>query len=169
MITTLYDLETNQRVGNFRDGYYMVDGMRPNLEYPLTELEVVFANYPEYDWETEKLISYWTVSNSQYIETIDIVELNAEELESIRISKIPEEISKRQLKIALLTQLNIEGPQIDIMISQIPDETQRKITEIEWKDGAFVKRTHPMVNLFAEQLGLSQRQLDDLFTFAKDI
>lgn len=169
MITTLYNLETNQTIGNFRDGYYIVDGERPNLEYPLTELEVVFTSPPEYDIDTQRLSNYWKLSDTQYIQMWDIIQLTEDELELLRISKIPKEISKRQLKIALLTQLNIEGSQIDTMISEIGDDTQRKITEIEWKDGAFVKRTHPMVNLFADQLGITQRQLDDLFTFAKDI
>lgn len=169
MITTLYNLETNQTVGNFRDGYYIVDGERPNLEYPLTELEVVFTSPPEYDIDTQRLSNYWKLSDTQYIQMWDIIQLTEDELELLRISKIPEEISKRQLKIALYTQLNIESSQIDNMIASIEDEIQRKITEIEWKDGAFVKRTHPMVNSFAVQLGISQRQLDDIFTFAKNI
>lgn len=169
MITTLYNLETNQTVGNFRDGYYIVDGSRPNLEYPLIELEVIFTNPPEYNLEIERVTNYWQLQKDKYIQMWNIIQLTNDEIESIRISKIPEEISKRQLKIALLIQLGIEGEQIETMISQIEDATQRKITEIEWRDGAFVKRTHPMVNSFADQLGISQRQLDDLFTFAKDI
>lgn len=130
--------------------------------------EIIIGEIPSYS-DTQKLEDSWQIIDNKLTKVFTVVNKTSEEIEQERLSKIPEEISKRQLKIALLTQLNIEGTQITAMISQISDDTQRKITEIEWNDGAFVKRTHPMVNLFAEQLGISQRQLDDLFTFAKDI
>lgn len=118
---------------------------------------------------TEKIIVTWEEFSNYITQKYTIENKTPEELETERVAAIPEEISKRQLNLALFSEYNIESTQIDAMIASITDETQRKITEIEWRDGAFVKRSHPMVNAFWAQLGYTSRQLDDLFTFAKDL
>ena len=126
------------------------------------------TNYPEIQL-TEKIVYSWEEFATYITQKYTIEDKTPEELEDDRISAIPVEISKRQLNLALFSQLNMESTQIEAMIQSIPDEYQRKITEIEWRDGAFIAGTHPVVNAFAEQLGLTQRQLDDLFTFAKTL
>ena len=126
------------------------------------------TNIPEIP-TNEKLVITWEEFSTYITQSYQTIVKTPEELEEERIAAIPLEISKRQLNLALFAQLNIESTQIENMIQQITDEYQRKITEIEWRDGAFVARTHPVVNSFAEQLGLTQRQLDDLFTYAKTL
>lgn len=126
------------------------------------------TNIPEVP-PNEKLVVTWEEFSTYITQSYQTVPKTPEEIEQERVSNIPAEISKRQLNLALFAQLNIESPQIEAMIQSIPDEYQRKITEIEWRDGAFVARTHPFVNSFAEQLGITQRQLDDLFTYAKNL
>jgi len=168
MITVLYDLNTNTIIGNFRQGHYLVDGSRPVLDSNIVELEVVYSTRPIIT-NTQNIIESWIRDNNEYKQIFSIVNKTQEELEADRIAAIPEEISKRQLNLALFSQYGIETTQINALIAAIEDESQRKITEIEWRDGAFVKRSHPMVNAFWAQLGYTSRQLDDLFTFAKDI
>lgn len=124
---------------------------------------------PSYDNKVQKIVQSWIEENDYITQNYTVENKSAEELESDRIAAIPVEISKRQLNLALFSQYAIESTQINAMIASIADETQRKITEIEWRDGAFVKRSHPMVNAFWIQLGYTSRQLDDLFTFAKDL
>ena len=125
-------------------------------------------NVPEIT-ATQKIIVTWEEFSNYITQSYTVEDKSDEELELDRIAAIPEEISKRQLNLALFSQYSIESIQIYAMIASIEDEIQRKITEIEWRDGAFVKRSHPMVNTFWAQLGYTSRQLDDLFTFAKDL
>ncbi len=168
MITVLYNTDTNLIISNFREGHYLVDGAPGKLDSNIIELEIEFTNRPIIT-STEKIIESWGRIGDKYVQNYTVINKTDEELEADRISAIPDEISKRQLKIALLVQLGIETEHINNMISQMSDDTQRKITEIEWNDSAFVKRSHPMVNEFWKQLGYTDRQLDDLFTFAKDL
>ena len=46
MKTTFYDIIKKERVGEYRNGYYMVDGKRPTLPPNLVELEVVQESPP---------------------------------------------------------------------------------------------------------------------------
>lgn len=65
MQTVLYNLEQNKIEGDFREGYYLVDGQRPVLEYPIIELEVIRDPVPEI-LATQRLEDYWEVENNTY-------------------------------------------------------------------------------------------------------
>lgn len=168
MVTILYNLEENKIIGEFRNGYYLVDGIRPTLSYPITELEVIYNDRPSIS-SLQMAESSWEIQGNNYVQIWTVRDKTPEELEGERIAAIPPEITKRQLNLTLFTQKGIEAQQINNMIDSISDETQRKITQIEWRDGSLVSRTHPVVNAFAAQLGITERELDDLFTYAKDI
>jgi len=58
MTTTLYNTNTNQLLGKFRQGWYKVDGVRPQLEDHIVEL-VVTATEPVYNPATHKAVSNW--------------------------------------------------------------------------------------------------------------
>jgi len=58
MQTTLYNTTTNQLIGKFREGWYKVDGVRPQLEDHIVEL-VVTATEPDYNPATHKAVSNW--------------------------------------------------------------------------------------------------------------
>ena len=55
MTTTLYDTNTNQLIGGFRDGPYLVDGKPPILPSNIVELTVVVPSTPQYDPVTQNL------------------------------------------------------------------------------------------------------------------
>ena len=55
MTTTLYDTNTNQLIGGFRDGPYLVDGKPPILPSNIVELTVVVPPTPQYNPVTQYL------------------------------------------------------------------------------------------------------------------
>jgi hypothetical protein len=65
MQTVLYNLQENKTISKFFDGYYLVDGQRPTLEYPIVELEVVREPIPTIT-STQKLQDFWEVQNNTH-------------------------------------------------------------------------------------------------------
>ena len=75
-MTVLYNLENGQIIGR-HNPYYMVDGKRPELDYPIVELEYIVESKPTYDPKLQKISSQnhlidleaneyrikWTVTN----------------------------------------------------------------------------------------------------------
>lgn len=167
-MTILYDTQEN-KVLSFHNPKYLIDGKAATVNLPVVQLNYVTAQVPNYNPQSHKLIENWTISGSDYLQSWTIEQLSDDELEAIRQSKIPAEISKRQLNLALFVQFQIENTQIEQMINTITDENDKKITQIEWRDGAFVSINHPMVNAFWQSMGYTRRQLEDLFIYAKDL
>lgn len=55
MTTTLYDTNTKQLIGGFRDGPYLVDGKPPELPSNIVELTVIVPSTPQYNSVTQYL------------------------------------------------------------------------------------------------------------------
>jgi hypothetical protein len=55
---------------------------------------------------------------------------------------------------------------VDGKIAAIPDETSRRLAEIEWADSQDFERNRPLLVNMATALGLSSLQLDQLFITA---
>jgi len=49
------------------------------------------------------------------------------------------------------------------MLESIADETERKKALVEWEYSIEIERSHPLVFTFADQLGLTETDLDNLF------
>ena len=73
---------------------------------------------------------------------------------------VPESITPRQARLALLSFGLLD--QIEGAMAVIEDPAQRKAAEIEWQFASEVKRTHPLVQAFAQQLGWDSEQIDQL-------
>lgn len=73
-------------------------------------------------------------------------------------------VTMRQARLALL-QSNLLS-QVEAAIAAIEDPAQRQAVQIEWEYAAEVNRAHPWVQSLAAALGLTEAQLDDLFTLA---
>jgi hypothetical protein len=86
--------------------------------------------------------------------------LTLEELKS----RVPTVVTMRQARLALL-QSNLLS-QVEAAIAAIEDAGQRQAVQIEWEYAAEVDMTHPWVQSLASALGLTEVQLDDLFTLA---
>lgn len=166
-MTILYD-KTAQQVLSYHPNGYWVDGQKPELPSNIVELEVIYDNKPE-PTSTQKVVENWVATETQWVQSFSLVDKTEQELEDDRIAAIPPHITRRQLKIGMLTILNINPDTIETMISQIEDETERKIALINWNDSGFIEIDHPMVLSFATELNLTQRQLEDFFTEANKI
>jgi hypothetical protein len=89
MKTTLYNIETRQRIGDFRDGYYTVNGVRPDLPYPFLELVVQETPQPpvedgyllSFRWEADLDNKLWKLVWTQTKKTKKTIEECATEIE----------------------------------------------------------------------------------------
>lgn len=78
----------------------------------------------------------------------------------ISIQYVPQQVTMRQARLALLEAglLNLIASAIDSL-----EEPQKTKVQIEWEYSAFVERYSPLVQQMALSLGLTEKQLDDLF------
>ncbi len=85
MTTILYNKETEELEGDFREGWYKVDGVRPQLPDNIVELEVEYENMPSYDQTTQRVENAWTVDlvNNKYIREWVVIDLTQQEIDTI--------------------------------------------------------------------------------------
>lgn len=83
-------------------------------------------------------------------------------VETIEPLFVPQTISLLKLRMQLIIS-GIDLNAIDIVISQIPDVTQRALTNERWKNADYFDRNNEMLNQVATVLGLTQPQIDDIF------
>jgi hypothetical protein len=79
--------------------------------------------------------------------------------------EVPATVSARQIRLWLLSS-GISLSQIDTLINSIADQQQRDYTRVEWEYAPYIERTHPMVAVFAGELGLTEAQIDAGFISA---
>jgi len=79
---------------------------------------------------------------------------------------IPTEVSMRQARLALFQQgkLSLIQPLIDAMT-----DPQKTATQISWDYATIVKRDDDLVEALSAQLGLTDADLDALFTLASTL
>ena len=79
---------------------------------------------------------------------------------------IPTEVSMRQARLALFQQgkLSLIQPLIDAMT-----DPQKTTTQISWDYATIVKRDDDLVKALSAQLGLTDADLDALFTLASTL
>ena len=113
---------------------------------------------PEYDTATEKLIDDGTeiIDNKIYTKYA-IVALTTQELEDKRLASIPQILSMRQAKLALLDKGLLSS--VNTAIANSTDE----VLKIEWEYADEIRRDWVSLNIMAESLGMTQLDIDDLF------
>lgn len=74
-------------------------------------------------------------------------------------------LTRRQFRLALVTN-SYNLSDIETLIAQIEDATQRQITLIEWQDGTTFERNSQNLVAMAAIMGLSTEQVDALWTQA---
>ena len=80
---------------------------------------------------------------------------------------VPQSVTMRQARLALLGAGLLDS--VDAAIAAIPDPVQRKAAEIEWEYAQTVDRNSPFTQQLAAGLGLTDAQLDALFTTAASL
>lgn len=104
MTTTLYDTDTKQLIGGFRDGPYLVDGKPPELPSNIVELTVVVPTLPTYDKKTQYL---------QYTDyQADLVNKTWTQFITVA-DKTPEQIAQDELR----EQIEVKQRQFEEQIS----------------------------------------------------
>ncbi len=98
-----------------------------------------------------------------------VLDKTAEEIEADRIAAVPNSVSMRQGRLAMLMTPYAGGTLLDVieaMLNGIADPVQQRAARIDWEYAQTIERDFPLVHELTTQLGLTERQLDDLFTLA---
>ena len=74
-------------------------------------------------------------------------------------------LTRRQFRLALVMN-GFALADIEAIINQIEDSTQRQITLIEWQDGTAFERYSPSLLKMAELINLSSPEVDELWSQA---
>ena len=74
-------------------------------------------------------------------------------------------LTRRQFRLALVMN-GFALADIEALINQIEDGTQRQITLIEWQDGTAFERYSPSLLKMAELMNLSSPKVDELWSQA---
>lgn len=166
MQTFLYNLNTQQREGEIREGRYLVDGQPGALPDFLVELEIEKRPDPTYDYQTQTLENraFADLPNFKWIEETYVRDLSQQEIDQ-RKPKLPDTCTPRQLRIALI-QSGISLATIENQIDSISDSVQREIARAEWEYALEIKKEHPLVDMIAVNLNLTEKQVDDIFVLA---
>lgn len=166
MQTFLYNLNTQKREGEIREGRYLVDGQPGPLPDFLVELEIEKRPDPTYDPATQTLESrsFADLTNLKWINETYVRNLTQDEIDQ-RLPKPPDTCTPRQLRIALI-QTGISPSTIDNQIDAIPDPVQKEIARAEWEYALEIKKQHPLVAMMAANLNLTDQQVNDIFSLA---
>lgn len=169
MRTFLYNLNTQKREGEIREGRYLVDGRPGPLPDFLVELEIQRLPEPPYDGATQAIeYRYFAdLANFKWVEEPYARNLTQEEINR-RLPQPPDNCTPRQLRIALI-QAGISLSTIEAQIDAISDPTQKEIARAEWEYALEIKRQHPLVEMIAQVLGLTEQQVNDIFANAVNL
>jgi hypothetical protein len=91
-----------------------------------------------------------------------VSDLTADEIEAMR-PPIPQSVSMRQARLALLSYGLLDDVQAVIITM---NEPQRSQTQIEWEYAQTVERDNALVAALGPALGLDDAAIDSLFTLA---
>lgn len=163
MKTFLYDTITQKRQGEIREGRYLVDGQPGILPQNWVELVIEDIDPPSYNESTQTLVfrEYADIPNLKWIRDSYVRDLTPQEIQD-RLPKPPETCTPRQFRLALIDS-GYDLNQIQTMLENIPNEVERKKAIVEWEYSIEIVRTHPLISTFAEQLGLTETDLDNIF------
>jgi hypothetical protein len=89
------------------------------------------------------------------------------ELTAAKKASVPEVVSRRQLRLALLLS-QFDLSLIDNIIEELP-EPNRSFALIAWNDAIVFERNDALLNKLATTLGLTEDVLDDLFINASEL
>jgi hypothetical protein len=119
---------------------------------------------PVYDPMTENITWEWVETDDAITETWTVTEKTDEEkAEALTESRAKTVVTMRQARLALLSVDKLSL--VDAAISGLP-EGEKQAAEIQWEYGAEVERLSPLVVGLMPALGMSEDEIDDLFTLA---
>ena len=75
---------------------------------------------------------------------------------------VPVSVTARQIRLWLITH-GVSLASVDAAISGIADQMQRDLVRAEWEYAPYVERTHPMLGVLGQALGLDESGVDSAF------
>ena len=78
------------------------------------------------------------------------------------LAPVPMSVTARQIRLWLITH-NVSLASVDAAISGIADQMQRDLVKAEWEYAPYVERTHPMLEVLGQALGLDSESIDAAF------
>lgn len=92
-----------------------------------------------------------------------VVPWSAEEIAEHRKSLVPESVTMRQARLAMLGAGILD--EVGALIQQMPGDEGRA-ARIDWEYALDVRRDWPLIDGLGSQLGLTEQQIDELFIAA---
>lgn len=138
--------------GTFYPPYWFNDAEKRNLA---GVIEVPDPVYPDPEL-------YTFVENEDG--SLTITERTPEDIAAIKASKIPQEVSRLQARIALYNSGLLAQIEEYMSLPETPF-----ITKLAWNEALVFRRDSPLVSQLAALIGLTSDQLDELFVTASQI
>ena len=168
MRTFLYNLDTQERIGEIRNGPYLVDGLPGPLPSNIVEITIVEEPLPAFDYDTEKTVrtDVLDLNRKELRITFEVVQLTPEEIEARK----PQwnECTPLQLRMAMI-DYNIDPDMISTMIAGMQDPVEQKKAYVAWEYASTIKKDHYLVQFFATALNLDSSTVDSIFEYANTI
>lgn len=129
-----------------------------------------YAPEPEYDAATHRIEPSNTVTKrtgQPWLRAWDVIALTPAEIEAAHRARVPQSVTRRQARQALLLAGLLDN--VQPAINAIPDPVQRGMAQIEWDDSQQFERKRPLLVSLAAGLGLGEEALDNLFIQAAQL
>lgn len=121
-------------------------------------LPVVVNDPPEYNTETQQLIEGEPIIESNQVrKTWSVVDI---------IVSVPQEVPLWAFRTAIRKSGLKES--IEALLAALPEPQKTDALE-HYEYGNFIVRGHPLISALAFQLGLSEKQVDDIFILASSL
>lgn len=129
---------------------------------PSLLMEYVSMQEPEYDKTTCVAESFIVVHQEYASQAWRIRQKSPSELEI----SVPEEIPLWAFRTAI--RKSGLKPAIDALLNALPEEVKADAME-HYEYGNYIMRRHPLVLALGSQLGLTEKQIDEIFLMAKTL
>ena len=128
------------------------------------------APEPEHDAATHRIELASTVTQrtgQPWLRGWDVIALTPVEIEAAQKASVPQTVTRRQARQALLLVGLLDN--VQPAIDSIADPVQRSMAQIEWDDSQQFERKRPLLIALAAALGLGEEALDNLFIQAAQL
>ena len=103
-----------------------------------------------------------------WVQTWSVRDATREEV----LSRIPNVVSMRQGMLATLYTPYEDGVLLDVieaMLNAIADPMEQRAAKTDWEYATEIRRDFPLVQQLTAQLGMTEKQIDDLFILASTL
>lgn len=128
---------------------------------------------PHYVNQSQSVLYWLDEGKSTDVLPEEVTEVNPEDAEIIRLSLLQqsapkvESVTMRQARLALLQAGHLAS--VQVAINAIQDPVLKQASQIEWEYAATVDRSSSFTQGMANALGLTETDMDNLFSLAASL